>query len=151
MGRSAGKPAPRPSSCTLGNKQLSMTNQSFQSLYEVPLPPNDGFEAIYVLMEPKSEVVRYVGKSNYPPRRLSDHVSVAKKLKKRGRKVMTGEFSYSVTDWIAELLEQNLHPRMFVIEVVSANMAEEVERRWIEKLSQVSPSLLNDGPSWRTT
>lgn len=117
-------------------------------LCEVPLPPDEGFEAIYVLTEPRSETVRYVGKSNFPPRRLSDHISAAKKLKKRGRKVLPGEFSYSVTDWIAELLDKGLYPRMLVIEIVASSTAEEVERKWIDSLA-VRWSLLNDGRSWR--
>lgn len=127
-----------------------MTNQGLSFIYEVPLPPEDGFEAIYVLTEPESETVRYVGRSNCPPRRLSDHISVAKKLKKVGRKVEVGEFGYSVTDWISELLDRSLYPRMVVIEVVPANFAEEMERQWIEKLAQSFPALLNDGRSWRT-
>lgn len=127
-----------------------MATQSLPFVYEVPFPPKEGFEAIYLLTEPESEIVRYVGRSNYPPRRLSDHISVAKKLKKVGRKVVAGEFGYSVTDWISELLDRSLYPRMVVIEVVPANSAEEVERRWIEKLAQIFPALLNDGRSWRT-
>lgn len=72
---------------------------------------------IYVLIDPRDNEVRYVGKSNNPPQRLKEHLRQSKTTYK-GR-------------WIAKLQECGLIPLMKIIEEVSFETWPERECYWI--------------------
>jgi hypothetical protein len=127
---------------------MKMTEDS-NFLYEVPLPPEVGMEAIYCITDPETAEIRYVGKSNYPPRRFADHISIARKLRSRGRTLDVDSPRFSIYDWIAMILDQGKHPKMFVLSLVPAQEAVRAEREWIEKLKKDGAPLLNDGETLR--
>lgn len=62
--------------------------------------------SIYILKDPRDNQVRYVGKTNNPNTRLSNHISNAKKIK----------HNRHVCNWIKELLALELKPIFEVIE-----------------------------------
>lgn len=88
-------------------------------LYEVPIPPRvNSLVAIYVLVNPESNQVVYVGKSNAPATRFNDHI-----------RSWQGEYQYI--------------PRMYVIEEVPELLADEREQHYISKFISSGSSILN--------
>lgn len=116
-------------------------------MLEVTPPCANGKEVIYVMMA-EDNVIRYVGRSNSPGARFVWHVSMSKKLARKGRKILSGERGYGLTDWIAELLEQNRLPKMFIVSEVCTSQADLIERELIEELVQQGVPLLNDGRNY---
>lgn len=82
---------------------------------------------IYGLTDPRTGVVRYVGKANDPQLRLTQH------LKEEGR---THKFY-----WIRHLAKLNLEPGLVILEEVGGEKEAwgEAERKWISQL----PNLTN--------
>ena len=76
-----------------------------------------GEVAIYALVDPRDETVRYVGKSVDPTLRLAYHVE-----DRRGRKGA----------WIAELKDDGLVPRMEILDRANWSEWEIAEQRWIQ-------------------
>lgn len=74
---------------------------------------------IYKLIDPITNKVRYVGKTNNLKRRLSAHIYKSKKLK-----------HYCAT-WIKSLLKKSKKPIMEVIEKCEEDIWEEREKYWI--------------------
>lgn len=74
---------------------------------------------IYTLADPKTKEVRYVGKSNHPNKRYSNHLS-------KGTNTHTG-------NWIKSLKSQGLKPKLEIIDSVSVNEWEFWERYWINQ------------------
>ncbi|MBP8812335.1 MAG: GIY-YIG nuclease family protein [Laribacter sp.] len=88
-------------------------------LYEVPKPPRlSGKVAIYVLIRPTDNQIVYVGQSNAPASRFNDHLRVWKE-------------------------KHSYEPRMFVVEEVSKEVANEREMYWMKQISQSGVFLLN--------
>lgn len=75
---------------------------------------------IYVLIEPLTNIIRYVGASKNPERRLKDHIKEANRGKKNHR-----------YDWIRKILSKNDFPIMKIIEETNIEVWEERERYWI--------------------
>lgn len=74
-------------------------------------------QSIYLLADPRSMLVRYVGKSIDPDERHEQHMS---------------EISYSPKGrWIAELRALDLEPIMVVVEVCDNQEVYDRERYWI--------------------
>ncbi|SRR6266567_1424654 len=73
---------------------------------------------IYILIDPRDELVRYVGGAGDPEDRLDQHLS--QRDKNKGKRL-----------WIDGLAQDGLEPRMEVIETVSADIAANREQRWI--------------------
>ncbi|EMP4115383.1 GIY-YIG nuclease family protein [Vibrio parahaemolyticus] len=121
-----------------------MIRFSDKFLYQAPLLFPVGIEGIYVLVHPDTQEVRYVGKSNYPPRRLNDHINDMRRCYKRGRKVSSNEFGYSLMDWIADLINLEKFPVMYVIEQVKAEQSELRELYWINHYHKMGARSLND-------
>jgi hypothetical protein len=82
---------------------------------------------IYVLIDPRDEAIRYVGKSNDPQYRLKKHIKRATDKTHRG-------------NWIKVLQSHGLEPRLHIIEETPYAQWQERERYWIQYyLSQGAP------------
>src|SRR5258706_11231564 len=76
---------------------------------------------VYVLVDPRTDGIRYVGITNEPKSRFTQHLSG------------TSQYNGYKIEWIQELKEQGLRPEMRIIETVdSKEEAKELERYWIE-------------------
>lgn len=82
--------------------------------------PMDRTWYIYVLIDPRTDAVRYVGVTVAPQHRLTGHIRDA---------------SYQSTrkaNWIKQLLRCELRPEMRILEeVIGHDLSREAERRWI--------------------
>lgn len=76
---------------------------------------------IYLLKDPISHSVRYIGKANDLKKRYSQHISSSKK-----------EGKTYVKHWIKTLLAQNIKPIMEKIEEIEYSLWEQRESFWIE-------------------
>jgi len=63
---------------------------------------------VYGLLEPETKIIRYVGQTNKPQKRLNDHISEAKTNLKFNRK----------NNWIRSLLKENKKPEIMILEEV---------------------------------
>lgn len=77
---------------------------------------------IYVLIDPKDQSVRYVGKTSNPKSRLSGHITECKKENVMHRRAR----------WIRSLLRENLKPIINFIKVCPLNDFEKVEEHYIK-------------------
>lgn len=85
---------------------------------------------IYILQDPVTENVRYVGKSNNPKRRYQSHLWDKPKSK-----------SYSYR-WIQSLLKQGLKPIITVIDEIEGDW-QWLEQYWIEQFTNWGFNLTN--------
>jgi hypothetical protein len=90
---------------------------------------------IYVLIDPRTGEVRYVGKSNDPIRRLQGHLQSARADKPWG-----------VCRWIRDLAAVGLTPGVVVIDQVSADEWEPAEVEWIAHFRSAGARLTNTAP-----
>ncbi len=77
---------------------------------------------IYVLIDPRDNSVRYVGKTSNPKYRLSGHIAECKK---------ESTIHYRAR-WIKTLLKENLKPEIKFIKVCPLEKFEEIESHYIE-------------------
>ena len=91
--------------------------------------PEHGYAFIYVLVDPRDQTVRYVGKCSHPSLRLRGHMSGREKP----------ELRY---EWTQELKRLGLSARMHILEKVTVEQARIAERKWIEFYGERG-SLLN--------
>lgn len=82
------------------------------------LGPFPSCVAVYALLDPRDNTVRYVGKTTCPELRLREHIESAGNQSRRCR-------------WIADLVAHGMEPTMVILDRVSAARWEHVERRWI--------------------
>lgn len=101
--------------------------------------------AIYGLVSPITGKVRYVGKSQDPKSRLRHHLHIARSNKHQ---------NIHVYNWLRKLHQQDLRPKLTIIEEVDENIWAEREQYWIahyglENLCNTriggTPSLLDAG------
>ena len=89
--------------------------------------------AVYVLVDPITDYVRYVGKSINPKERLATHIREARK----------GSVLHS-RRWISGLLSKNKKPELIVLEECdSAEDANESEKHWIASFRIMGANLTN--------
>ena len=91
---------------------------------------------IYSLSDPRTNAVRYVGKTHGLKNRLWQHINHAKKKNREGR----------VYSWIRALLRDGYEPKIEPLEEFPANDIaawEEAERFWIESLRLYGCELTN--------
>lgn len=74
---------------------------------------------IYALVDPRTDEIRYVGKSDNPERRLFEHLSESKKADNHKDR------------WIRQLRRNKLVPRVVTIDIVADKEWEKKERGWI--------------------
>lgn len=102
---------------------------------------------VYVLLDPKTHDIRYVGCSETPGLRFKGHISEARRAvrwqrecQEKGRKLAAPSAKET---WIHELLEAGKFPLMAIVETTDQERRVEVEERWIAKLDDEGHSLLN--------
>lgn len=76
---------------------------------------------IYGLADPESTLVRYVGKSRDPRKRLLVHISDAK----------CGD-KFALHNWIRQLIEKGLAPSLIILEESSQSDWNDAEQKWIK-------------------
>jgi len=92
---------------------------------------------IYVLIDPKSGIPSYVGRSGNPARRLRWHISDAK---------CSPHVNPRKTKWILDLLSSDLIPQLKIIEAVLSLESATREKFWIQYYRNLNPKLLNATP-----
>lgn len=79
-----------------------------------------GFSYIYVLVDPRDDTIRYVGKTERPHSRLGSH--------------LTGKSNYLVRGWMRTLRRKRAGPpQMHMIDMVRLAEWENAEKTWIAK------------------
>lgn len=87
---------------------------------------------IYTLADPRTNEVRYVGKTKKKLyRRLSEHIATSKNLKDHRSK------------WIQSLARQNLKPKIEMLDICQEEDWQEVEKFWIKTLKFLGVRLVN--------
>ena len=90
---------------------------------------------IYALSNPITNEIRYIGKTNNPKRRLYSHIEEAKRL--------NGIKSRRSLNWIKSLLNQNLKPKLDIIQICDKNNWEYYEKYWIKYYKDLNFDLCN--------
>lgn len=111
-----------------------------------PLKRQDQQYKIYVLIDPRDNLTRYVGMSKDAAFRLHEHLHTS-----------TGGESKQTRQWIKELKQLNLLPVLKILETIEKtdnaySIACERELYWIEQLLSAGVTLLNVkgvAKSWR--
>lgn len=85
---------------------------------------------IYALLDPRSEEIRYVGKSVNPRKRIRSH------SQRKG-------VNPHKDNWIGTLAEDGLEPKLLILEIVQGDTWEECERWWIRILRECGEPLTN--------
>lgn len=99
-----------------------------------------GGVAIYVLKDPHTNAVRYVGQTNRPNNRVNGHVAAAKQAIAAGKD--------SIKDrWVYDLYTRQSRPVLEVVEWVPASLANEREQLLIQQHQVVCNDLVNSKPS----
>lgn len=88
---------------------------------------------IYALIDPRDDVIRYIGKSIDPDYRYVQHMN--EKVSNKGK-----------IAWIAGLELEDLQPEMKVLEIANEKNWEEREKWWIERGREFGWPLLNISP-----
>jgi transcriptional regulator with XRE-family HTH domain len=93
--------------------------------------------AIYVLIDPRTDLVRYVGLTSADPRkRLNSHMAQA-----------NPDYLHTAKSaWLLELRRDGLLPHMRVIDRVGHDAARDAERRWIGHYNDPPGTLTNSAP-----
>lgn len=88
---------------------------------------------IYGLIDPETHTLRYIGKAKNPERRYIEHLSIARRTKKRCYR----------DNWILSVLSKGLKPSLEIIEVCDDSNWQESERFWIEQAFEAGVKLTN--------
>jgi hypothetical protein len=86
---------------------------------------------IYALIDPITNEVRYVGRTNDPKRRMEGHLNSSAKGNK-------GKF-----EWIAQLKAQGKRPQMTILEECTPDTWEAAEKRWIAHYRAINTAMTN--------
>ncbi len=86
---------------------------------------------IYALVDPITERVRYIGKSDNPKKRMNSHLTDTR-------------YSKHKVNWIQKLKRQGLVPLLLIIEEVDVSLWKERERYWIAFYRQQQLDLINE-------
>ncbi len=89
---------------------------------------------IYVLIDPRTNEVKYIGKTKQPiNRRFRHHIHRGRRFPNMNR----------VSSWIANVLADGLIPEIFIIEKVDPKIWEDSERFWIAYFRFIGSNLTN--------
>lgn len=89
---------------------------------------------IYALLDPITNEIRYIGKSNNPKKRINNHIYESKKL------------TTHKANWIKSLIKKNLKPKIKIIEKVLYNEWEKKEKYYILKYKNLTNFLKGGNP-----
>lgn len=87
---------------------------------------------IYALVDPNTDEVRYIGKTNNLKRRLGDHCN----------KGMPGNNPHK-SHWIAKLRAEGKKPKIIVLQECDSDTWEEAESHWISHYRSIGARLTN--------
>ena len=88
---------------------------------------------IYCLFDPrKPDKIRYIGKSDYPEKRVKDHIKEAK-----------GGQNTHRAKWIRKLLSKKIKPEYKILEIVPEEEWQSYEITWIAKMKSEGHKLTN--------
>jgi hypothetical protein len=90
--------------------------------------------AIYVLVDPETERVRYVGRTDNPRRRFNDHCSINKNT----------VVNEPLQDWILGLRSKGLKPTLKIVEETTSELAPAIERMYISDHIRKGDPILNN-------
>jgi hypothetical protein len=88
---------------------------------------------IYTLVDPRTDEVRYVGRTVEPHQRLRQHLK--------------DSHSSDIREWVNELQNEDLEPEMYLINVDDEEYLDSLERRAIVRLNR-EWDLLNQQEPW---
>lgn len=88
---------------------------------------------IYAIVDPRTDEVRYVGKTTAPPRRFRDHICLAR----------SGLAEYYSSRWMREILSDNKRPILKILQACAEENWQDRERYWIEFYKSKGCSLTN--------
>ena len=89
--------------------------------------------SIYALVDPRTCLVRYVGQTVEPRRRVAEHIGRTGSARNRSHR----------DNWIRSLLKLNLKPHLEVLEQVPPDQADQAERFYIALFRALGTDLLN--------
>jgi hypothetical protein len=91
---------------------------------------------IYSLLDPSTNIIRYIGKTVNIKHRLDQHIKESISIRKgKSRRKINKRYS-----WILNLLDNNIEPKIEVLEVCySKEESNEREKYWIS----ITPNLVN--------
>ncbi len=90
---------------------------------------------IYGLVDPRTNKIRYVGKTVNIKRRLQNHLCPASLNRIR-----------HVAQWLKGLVQHNSRPTVVILETVKESDADKTERRWIRRFKKAGLKLTNLTP-----
>lgn len=93
---------------------------------------NQATTFIYGLLDPRTQQLRYVGKSNNPTDRLKGHISEAKSISKTHK-----------SRWLRKLLNDSIFPELVILEEVSLCDFQAAEKWWIAYARSLGCLLVN--------
>lgn len=85
---------------------------------------------IYALIDPDTQEVRYIGKSNNPENRLINHISMLDKNEYKA-------------EWIISLKERSKEPIVMILEEVQVSSWKASEKKWIKYYRNLGSNLTN--------
>lgn len=89
---------------------------------------------IYVLLDPTTDAVRYVGKTNNVYKRYYNHLQELQDPKKRG---------YHSKNWIRQVLKTGVAPKILIVEECNSDTWREREKFWIQLYKTEGCNLTN--------
>ncbi len=92
-----------------------------------------GFTHIYVLIDPRSGLVRYVGRSVSPHLRISGHIADAKNMRDVANK----------GKWLRSLLKAGKRPIVAIVDTVPESLRDEHEIWWVAAYRRQGVRLVN--------
>jgi hypothetical protein len=99
-------------------------------------------QVIYAEVEPETQEMRYIGRTNRPERRHAQHLQDASTI--RDRKGTIYEGWYTLSDWIQTLSNSRLKPSMKILQTIEISpLVVEWEQRYIWHGIQQGWNLLN--------
>lgn len=92
---------------------------------------------IYGLVDPRSGLVMYVGRSKDPAKRRWQHIHEARAKVKRGAKLSR------IAAWINDVEQSELEPQIVILDDVPQQEAEDAEAQWIRHYLELNQAQAN--------
>jgi len=108
---------------------------SFSPPTTEPLRTLPMYSYIYALVDPFTEEVRYVGKSDHPEDRFLDHLKERQNAEKRA--------------WVEQLQARGATPKLLRLEQVEEHLALELEHWWVQFYEKQGHKLTNFESQYR--